>query len=91
MIAFGNYWQHFGGVDQYNAWSHDAGHGSCDWSSNCRDEFWVDPYARGLYKAHVDAVVNRRNFYTGVRYRDDPAIFGWNLMNEPRSAYDLVV
>ena len=91
LIAFGNYWQHFGGVDRYNAWSHDAGHGTCDGSFNCRDEFWVDPYARVLYKAHVDAMINRRNVYTGVRYRDDPTIFGWNLMNEPRSAYDLVV
>ncbi len=91
LIAFGNYWRHFGGVDRYNAWSRDAGHGTCDGSFNCRDEFWVDPYARVLYKAHVDAVINRRNVHTGVRYRDDPTIFGWNLMNEPRSAYDLVV
>jgi hypothetical protein len=33
----------------------------------------------------------RRNTFSGLLYRDDPALFGWNLMNEPRSTKDLVV
>ncbi|GJM99926.1 hypothetical protein PR202_ga17069 [Eleusine coracana subsp. coracana] len=30
------------------------------------------------------AIVTRRNSYSGIRYCDEPAIFAWELMNEPR-------
>jgi mannan endo-1,4-beta-mannosidase len=29
-------------------------------------------------------VVGRVNSVNGLRYRDDPTIFAWNIMNEPR-------
>ena len=32
----------------------------------------------------IEAIVNRTNPYTGLKYRDDPAIFSWELANEPR-------
>jgi mannan endo-1,4-beta-mannosidase len=38
---------------------------------------------RGIYKEWVAHVLTRVNSITGVRYRDDPAIFAWDLMNEP--------
>ncbi|KAL4450094.1 hypothetical protein ABPG77_010763 [Micractinium sp. CCAP 211/92] len=38
-------------------------------------------------KSFYSAVVNRKNTLTGVLYRDDPTIFSWNLMNEPRCKY----
>ena len=91
LVAFANYWQHYGGADAYNRWSFLAGEGRCDGELACRDDFFSDPYARRLYKNHVAAVIGRVNTFTGVRYRDDPAIFGWNLMNEPRSTKDLTV
>ncbi|MFD7127759.1 MULTISPECIES: hypothetical protein [Streptomyces] len=28
--------------------------------------------------------LNRTNHYSGVTYKDDPTIFAWDLMNEPR-------
>lgn len=48
-------------------------------------------FARQLYKAHTLAVMTRVNTVSGLAYRDDPAIFGWDIMNEPRSVADLVV
>lgn len=34
-------------------------------------------------------VLTRRNVYTGLEYRVDPTILGWNLINEPRcSSYE---
>ena len=65
LIAFGNYWQHYGGVDTYNRWSYRAGRGECDGDFACRDEFFSDPYARQLYKNHINAFVNRRNVFNG--------------------------
>lgn len=33
-------------------------------------------------------VLTRRNTLTGVEYRDDPTIFAWELINEPRCISD---
>lgn len=38
-------------------------------------------------KDYISAIVTRRNSITSVLYRDDPAIFSWNLLNEPRCKY----
>lgn len=37
-----------------------------------------------LYKQHISTIVNRVNTITGVAYRDDPTIMGWDVLNEPR-------
>jgi hypothetical protein len=42
------------------------------------------PAALALYRDHITAVTHRVNSLTGVRYRDDPTIMAWNLLNEPR-------
>ena len=42
---------------------------------------------RGYVKDFITKVVTRKNSITGVAYRDDPTIFSWNLLNEPRCKY----
>lgn len=37
----------------------------------------------------MQAVLTRVNSISGVSYKDDPTIFGWELMNEPRCQSDL--
>lgn len=71
----------YGGADQYNVWSFEAGNGTCNGRFECRDAFFGDRYARQLYKAHARAVMLRANTLTGVVYRDDPAIFGWCVVH----------
>ncbi len=49
-----------------------------------RDEFWGNQWAWGLYQDYVIQMLYRQNTYTGVMYKDDPAIMIWEVMNEPR-------
>lgn len=44
--------------------------------------FWTDPEVIDDFKQTIRYVVGRKNHYTGVVYRDDPAIFGWETGNE---------
>ncbi|CAI5989594.1 unnamed protein product [Closterium sp. NIES-65] len=79
MVLNGN-WDDYGGKNQYVKWSAAAG------GNPPADDtaFFVDPLCRTFYKNFIKAVLTRRNKLTGQLYRDDPTIFGWELMNEPR-------
>jgi mannan endo-1,4-beta-mannosidase len=47
-----------------------------------KDAFWSDPRALRAQSQFIAALVGRRNSLTGVLYREDPAILGWELANE---------
>jgi mannan endo-1,4-beta-mannosidase len=53
-----------------------------------KDDFYTRDAVRRDYKNWVDAVLNRTNTCTGVRYKNDPTIFSWELANEPRCRSD---
>lgn len=74
LLSLTDNWQPTGGADEMVRW---AGGGS-------HEAFFSDPRAKALYKGHVAAVLGRVNSLSGRRYADDPTIFGWNLINEPR-------
>ena len=38
------------------------------------------------YKNYVKTILSRTNTYTGLLYSEDPAIFAWELANEPRTS-----
>ncbi|KAL4429995.1 hypothetical protein ABPG77_004365 [Micractinium sp. CCAP 211/92] len=48
------------------------------------DDFYTSEAARTEYKGHLRFMTSRVNSVNGRTYRDDPTIFSWNLMNEPR-------
>lgn len=52
-------------------------------ASTC-DDFFTDTNAIQLYKDWVKTITSRNNSITGVTYGNDPTIFGWDLINEPR-------
>lgn len=79
LIAFLDFWAYTGGAQQMRAW-----YGS----SNKNTFFFADPRTQHDYKTWVHYVVNRRNIYTGLRYKDDPTIMGWDLMNEGNARPD---
>jgi mannan endo-1,4-beta-mannosidase len=46
------------------------------------DAFWRDPQLIDDFKATIRHLLTRKNVYTGIEYRNEPAIFGWETGNE---------
>ncbi|HEY8924537.1 MAG TPA: hypothetical protein VIU64_09155, partial [Polyangia bacterium] len=80
IVTLSNSWSDYGGVPQYLRWS---GRWRPD-TFGAADAFYSDPAARAAFRAHVERLLGRTNAVTGVRYRDDPTIMAWELMNESR-------
>jgi mannan endo-1,4-beta-mannosidase len=87
VMVLGNYWQWSGGFAQYVSWHEGTpipypG----DWQVfiNYVAKFYECAECQGWYHDHIAAIVNRTNVYNGLAYKDDPAIFAWELANEPR-------
>lgn len=74
ILPLVNYWPDFGGVDQYLQWF-----GLTD-----RVDFFRHPAPKGAYRAWAEHLLLRTNTRTGRQYREEPAIFAWELANEPR-------
>jgi mannan endo-1,4-beta-mannosidase len=86
QLCLTNWWRDTGGVTQYLRWAgiNDAADDSYKFGIN-NDKailFYTNPETRRLYREHLEKLATRRNTITGVLYRDDPTIFGWELMNE---------
>jgi mannan endo-1,4-beta-mannosidase len=45
------------------------------------EPFWTDGMVRADVERHIDAVLNHVNRYTGVAYKNEPTILGWDLLN----------
>eukprot|EP01065_Artemidia_motanka_P025819 TRINITY_DN30771_c0_g1_i1.p1 TRINITY_DN30771_c0_g1~~TRINITY_DN30771_c0_g1_i1.p1 ORF type:complete len:476 (+),score=140.33 TRINITY_DN30771_c0_g1_i1:100-1428(+) len=80
MLTLTNNWRDFGGMDQYVRWRQ---WGDPTFSAH-HDNFYNDSVIMGWYKSWAGSLINRTNTVTGVPYKDDPTIFGWELANEPR-------
>lgn len=63
----------YGGMAQYLKWAGLSKHG----------DFYTDDRCRRWYKQFAAMLIGRVNNINGRRYRDDPAIFSWELANEP--------
>ncbi|ONK69260.1 uncharacterized protein A4U43_C05F21000 [Asparagus officinalis] len=70
----------FGGKAQYVKWAKAAGANV----TSSTDSFFSHPTIKRYYKDYVKAILTRKNSFSGVTYSDEPAIFAWELMNEPR-------
>ncbi|HKP47328.1 MAG TPA: cellulase family glycosylhydrolase, partial [Pyrinomonadaceae bacterium] len=89
QLCLANWWRDTGGVTQYLRWSGIADAADPNYRFGINPEkamaFYTNDNARRLYREHLEKVVSRRNSITGVLYRDDPTIFGWELMNEAQA------
>ena len=76
ILTLTNYWDAFGGMGQYCLW---AGKSKSD-----VEDFYTDETMKGWFKNYIYEVLNHENVYTGRKLMDEPAIFAWELANEPR-------
>ncbi|KAL9261779.1 Mannan endo-1,4-beta-mannosidase 2-like protein [Drosera capensis] len=84
ILSLVNNLQPYGGKTQYAKWAWEEGVGI----SSSNDSFFYDPSIRIYFKDYIKAVLTRKNTITGIEYRDDPAIFAWELINEPHCMSD---
>lgn len=86
QLCLTNWWRDTGGVTQYLRWAgiNDADDDRFPFGINPERAmlFYTNETARRLYREHLEKLATRRNTITGVSYRDDRTIFGWELMNE---------
>jgi mannan endo-1,4-beta-mannosidase len=91
VMVLNNYWEWSGGFGQYVSWSDGskipdriANSGLYSSYVTYVDRFYGCTTCQTAYRAHITALINRVNSVNGRMYRDDPAIFAWQLANEPR-------
>ncbi len=91
VLYLANAWEWSGGFIQYLQWA-----GEVDNDVDVENASWTDyramatkfvrsDKAKALLDDHIKYIVSRTNRYTGEKYIDDPAIFSWQLSNEPRA------
>ncbi len=89
QLCLTNWWRDTGGVTQYLRWAgiEDAADDKQPFGINVERAmlFYTNPETRRMYRQHVERIVTRRNTVTGVLYRDDPTIMGYELMNEAQA------
>ncbi|HKB65889.1 MAG TPA: cellulase family glycosylhydrolase [Pyrinomonadaceae bacterium] len=89
QLCLVNWWRDTGGVTQYLRWAGitDAADEKFPFGINTERAmlFYTNDETRRLYREHLEKLATRRNTVTGTLYRDDPNIFGWELMNEAQA------
>lgn len=93
VLYINNSWEWSGGYGMYLEW---AGAGKAlipaevGYAAYCSyvSQFVTNDKAKEFFYDHVRNVVGRTNTVTGKPYKDDPAIFSWQIGNEPRCFRD---
>lgn len=80
LLVLVDNWQPTGGVDQFVGWARQVQQSE----ELSHEDFFSNELLKTMYKNHVSALLNRVNSVNGRVYKDDPTIFAWNLINEPR-------
>ena len=87
VMVLNNFWQWSGGMAQYVSWHEKTPipyPGDYEKFITYSARFYTYPECQDWFRAHIAMLVDRTNPYTGTKYRDDPAVFSWELANEPR-------
>lgn len=74
ILTLENYWGDYGGIQTLT----DA------LGLEDKLEFFTDEAAHDLFELYASHLIQRVNTVNGETYKNDPALFAWELMNEPR-------
>ena len=93
VLYLNNSWEWSGGYGQYLEWA--TGEkaliplvdGYWPFMQQMR-KFQTSEAAHQLFYSHLQKIVSRVNSITGKPYKEDPAIFAWQIGNEPRCFSD---
>lgn len=100
VIFLTNFWPWSGGMAQYVSWvtgtkipDPNVGTDWREWQKfmDYSASFYTNEKANELFRNHIHFMINRMNTFTGVCYKDDPAIMAWELANEPRPCPDVPI
>ena len=76
IIPLVDNWIWWGGPAEYAAFRNKS-----------RELFWTDPQLISDFKKTVEFIVNRKNTFTGMLYKDDKALLGWETGNELQAPF----
>ncbi|MBV6421955.1 MAG: hypothetical protein DAHOPDDO_03243 [Ignavibacteriaceae bacterium] len=80
ILTLSNNYSAFGGIPQYIKWANQIKlNGSDNYSHN---DFFVNDSLKQWFKYHIELLLDRTNTFTGIKYKDDPTILSWEIMNE---------
>jgi mannan endo-1,4-beta-mannosidase len=85
ILPFINNWKDLGGIPQYCVWA-----GVYDSMKDAHTSYATNHFIKGdhsdqmqgWFKDYIAMLLNRTNTETGVKYKDEPAIFSWEIGNE---------
>ncbi len=75
IIVLSNNWNDFGGMNWYVQQAGLKKH----------EDFYTDQKVISAFENYISFVLNHKNIYTDVQYKDDPTIMAWEIANEPRN------
>jgi mannan endo-1,4-beta-mannosidase len=87
VMVLNNYWQWSGGMGQYVSWHEHTPipyPGDYGTFMDYVSQFYSCQECQTWYRNHIETIITHTNPYTGLKYRDDPTVFSWELANEPR-------
>ena len=76
IIPFVDNWRWWGGRREY-----------AEFRGRTKDDFWTDRQLIDDFEKTIAFVINRKNTYTGVPYKEDKAILAWETGNELQSTF----
>lgn len=80
ILTLANNFNDFGGIAQYIRWANE--YIPIENYSYAKIDFFINESIKNWYKEYIYILLNRTNYYTGVKYKDEPAIFAFELINE---------